>query len=100
MIKNVPGSQLTVGPNPFQERVANPSLAKNLRVGQETKDKETEMKKASEGFEEIFARYLLNTMRQSVPKSSIFGKGFGADVYTSMFDEQIAKKITSTGKLG
>lgn len=100
MIQNVPGAKLTIGPNPFQERVANPSLAKNLNIGQETKDKETEMKKVSEGFEEIFARHLLSTMRQSVPKSSLFGKGFGADFYTSMFDEQIAKKITSTGKLG
>jgi soluble lytic murein transglycosylase-like protein len=58
------------------------------------------LKKAAQGFETIFITYLLRTMRQSVPESSLFGPGLAGDFYKSLFDEKIAEAVASKNGIG
>ena len=55
------------------------------------------LKEACRGFEEIFINMMLKEMRKAVPKSGLLPDSLQKDIYTSMFDQQIAREI-STGK--
>jgi len=39
-------------------------------------------------------------MRSTIPKNTLFGKGMGEDIYTSLFDWEISKEMASRGGLG
>ena len=58
------------------------------------------LKEAARGFEAIFISELLKVMRKSIGKSNLLGQGLGGEIYTSMFDENLAKVIASNGGLG
>ena len=55
---------------------------------------------AAQGFESIFAQYLLKTMRSAVPNVGFMGKSFASDTYQGMFDEYLSKKAGESGGLG
>jgi soluble lytic murein transglycosylase-like protein len=58
------------------------------------------LKKACEQFESLFIYYMLKTMRSASEKSSLFGDGLGADVYSQLFDEGLADKMAENGPFG
>ena len=67
------------------------------------KDVETikkEMHKAAEGFEAIFTRQLLKTMRSTLMEKSMFGEGPSGDIYGDIMDSAIADKMAARGDLG
>lgn len=58
--------------------------------------------KAAKELESLFLNQLLKTMRQTIPKSEMsegfgLGEGLGKDVYTSMFDQELAMKMAGVG---
>ena len=55
------------------------------------------LKEAAQDFEAIFLTMILKNMRKSMPQSNLFGNGPGADIYSGMFDENIAKTVASKG---
>ena len=55
------------------------------------------LRKACQGFEEIFLNMMLKEMRKALPKGGLFPETLQKDIYTSLFDQQIAKDI-STGR--
>lgn len=57
------------------------------------------LEQAAQDFEAIFIAQLLRGMRRSIPQSGIFGKGLSADIYSGMFDQEIAKAIAGKGAL-
>lgn len=57
------------------------------------------VKKICNQFEAIFVAKLLESMRTS-KESGLFGDGFGADTYQSMFEGKVAEQIASTGQVG
>ncbi len=62
----------------------------------EVKQRYLKLKRASEDFQSLFLSYLLKTMRQTVPESKLFGKGFGGEVFTEMFDTKIAEHLSGS----
>jgi len=59
-----------------------------------------ELEKACRDFESIFLGYMLKEMRKSVQTSSLTEDSFGRRMYTSMFDEEVARFAASSGSLG
>jgi len=59
-----------------------------------------ELKQAAEQFEALFIYYMLKTMRKTVPKSGLFGKGLGGEIIQSMFDEKLSEKMALETRLG
>ena len=57
------------------------------------------VKKICDQFEAIFVSKLLESMRTS-EESGLFGEGFGADTYQSLFESKVAEQIASTGQIG
>ncbi|RMD90450.1 MAG: lytic transglycosylase domain-containing protein [Calditrichaeota bacterium] len=58
------------------------------------------LKEAAQGFEALFISELLKVMRKSIGKSNLLGEGLSGEIYTSMFDESLARVIASNGGLG
>lgn len=58
------------------------------------------VKEAAQNFESIFITYLFRSMRETVPKSSLFGGGVSGDIYTSLFDENISGLVARKGGIG
>ncbi|HDD35360.1 MAG TPA: flagellar biosynthesis protein FlgJ [Candidatus Desulfofervidus auxilii] len=58
------------------------------------------LKRACKEFESFFIYYLLKVMRKTVPKVELFYGGLAQDIYTSMLDEELAKKAANIGGLG
>jgi Rod binding domain-containing protein len=61
---------------------------------------DAKLKKACQDFESIFLFHLLKSMRSSVPKDGLLEKGLGNDIFTSMMDEELAKRIAHTQGVG
>lgn len=57
----------------------------------------TKIKKACRDFESIFTYYLMKTMRQTVPKSSLLGNFAGKDTYYMMMDQKVAEEMSNKG---
>ena len=55
---------------------------------------QAELKKVCSDFESIFIGYMLKSMRSTVPQSGLT-KGAGSDLYTSMFDREVAQCLSS-----
>ncbi|HHI02407.1 MAG TPA: hypothetical protein ENL22_02665 [candidate division Zixibacteria bacterium] len=58
--------------------------------------------KAAKELESLFLYQLLKTMRQTIPKSELsgdygLGEGLGKDIYTQIFDQELAMKMAGTG---
>jgi Rod binding domain-containing protein len=58
------------------------------------------LRKACEQFESLFIYYMLKTMRDASDKSSLFGEGFGSEIYSQLFDEGLADKMAENGPFG
>ena len=76
-----------------------------LDNSQETKkvnnDKELQrLKKVCADFEAVMLSKLMKSMRQTVGESSLFGEGFGAETYQSMFDTKMAEEIAHGSGFG
>ena len=61
------------------------------------------LKKATKEFESFFTYQLLKAMRKTIPKSTLteggaFSGGMGKEIFTDMFDEKMAKQMTTDSK--
>lgn len=65
-----------------------------------SKLQDTKLKKACQDFESIFLFHLLKAMRSTVPKEGFLEDDLGNDIYTSMMDEELAKKMSSGKGIG
>ncbi|MBI5598581.1 MAG: peptidoglycan DD-metalloendopeptidase family protein [Deltaproteobacteria bacterium] len=63
------------------------------------KDRKDASEAASE-FESLFIYYMLETMRNSVTKSGLFGNDRGEEVYRGMLDEELSNSIAKAGGIG
>jgi len=75
--------------------LTNKTAVKGPDTGNKVDD--AKLKEACQGFEEIFINMMLKEMRKGIPRSGLFPDSLQKDIYTGMFDQQIAREI-STGK--
>ena len=61
---------------------------------------EAKLKKASGDFEALFINQLMQSMRRTVLKSKLMEDAPGKEVYQSLFDREISKKMAQKGALG
>jgi flagellar protein FlgJ len=61
---------------------------------------EAKLKKAAEDFEALFINQLMQSMRRTVLKSKLLEDAPGREVYQSLFDREISKKMAQKGALG
>ncbi|MFZ5979328.1 MAG: transglycosylase SLT domain-containing protein [Candidatus Zixiibacteriota bacterium] len=59
------------------------------------------LKKATQEFESFFIYYMMKTMRKTIPENSLaenslFSTDSGKDIYTQMFDMEIARSVTKS----
>ncbi len=75
--------------------------SKALSANETMEDRKAKLYKASKDLESIFLYHMLQTMRKTVPDNSgglsAPGMGFGKDMYTQMFDQELASKMAGVG---
>ncbi len=62
--------------------------------------RDVDLKKASQEFESIFIAYLLKVMRNTIEESGLTEGGFGKEIYTELFDQEMSRSIAQHGALG
>jgi murein DD-endopeptidase MepM/ murein hydrolase activator NlpD len=60
----------------------------------------TDVKKAAQEFESLFVSYLLKVMRETVEESGLMEGGLGKDIYSDLFDQEVARGIAQQSVLG
>lgn len=70
---------------------AQPQAADKEKIG---------ARKAAREFEALFVGMMLKSMRETVGKDMLTGKGQGEDIYRSLLDQEYAKSIAEQGGLG
>ena len=64
-------------------------------------DRNSELYKASQDFEALFIKQMLDVMRKTIHKEDdLLGGGIGQDVYEDMLYDQYAKKMAATAQFG
>ena len=58
------------------------------------------LKKACSDFEALFLARMMKIMRQSVPSSGLWGNGPGKEIYDSLMDQELGKKLAEREGLG
>ncbi len=66
----------------------------------EKKAQDGRLREACQGFEEIFINMMLKEMRKTVPAGGLFPDSLQKDIYTSMFDQQVARQISTSRGIG
>lgn len=80
------------------------SLKSNFKTLVKEKDRELQQKglrKAAQDLESLFVSMIFKQMRSSVPKDKLTGgSGREQEIFTSMFDDEIAKTIANGKGIG
>jgi murein DD-endopeptidase MepM/ murein hydrolase activator NlpD len=58
------------------------------------------LREAAKEFEALFLSYMLNVMRESIEDSGLTDSGLGRDIYTELFDQELARSLAGRGALG
>jgi murein DD-endopeptidase MepM/ murein hydrolase activator NlpD len=58
------------------------------------------LREAAKEFEALFLSYMLNVMRESIEDSGLTENGLGRDIYTELFDQELARSMAGRGALG
>jgi flagellar protein FlgJ len=59
-----------------------------------------ELEKACHQFESLFIKYMLKTMRETIPENSLFGGGQAEKIYTGMLDDEVAQSVSRQRGIG
>ena len=59
-----------------------------------------ELEKACHQFESLFIKYMLQTMRETIPENSLFGGGQAEKIYTGMLDDEVAQTVSQQRGIG
>ncbi|MBN2060134.1 MAG: peptidoglycan DD-metalloendopeptidase family protein [Deltaproteobacteria bacterium] len=62
-----------------------------------SKQKNDALKKACREFESVFAHEILKSMRRTIEKVDLFHGGQGEEIYESMLDQELSKKLAGYG---
>lgn len=58
------------------------------------------LREAAEGMEGVFLDYMMNVMRQTIPKNEMDMESPATKIYRSMLDTEVAQKAARSGGIG
>ncbi len=83
------------------ELITSPLPQQQLKVGGAVTDKDkVAARKAAREFEGLFVGMMLKSMRETVGKDMLAGKGQSDEIYRSMLDQEYVKAVVERGGLG
>jgi flagellar protein FlgJ len=74
-------------------------IQNNGRAGKSAPN-DKELEKACHEFESLFIKYMLQTMRDTIPENSLFDGGQAEKIYTGMLDDQVARTVSQQRGIG
>lgn len=69
----------------------------NFRPEMDPVKKDRELRKACRDFEAVFTYQLLKSMRKTIDKCDLFHGGQGEEIYESLLDQELSKKLAGAG---
>ncbi len=87
-IRNIP---------PHMTRNTATMSTKTDAVSPEDAEKDRKLRKACADFEALFISYIFQTMRKTVPESTVTGKMPGKDTYTMIMDQKLSEDLARRG---
>ena len=72
----------------------------SLRGNDNIEARKAKLRKAAEGFEAIFIRQILKSMRSTLTSGGMFGSGSVGEIYSDIMDNAISEKIAERGDMG
>lgn len=92
--------RLALGAAEQQDALAQGRMAENLaQNGADDAAKRAKMRQACEGFESIFIQKMWEQMRATLPREGLM-KSKEEEFWMSMYDQELAKSMTSAGGIG
>ena len=65
-----------------------------------TPESAARLREAAREFEAVFLGYMLQVMRETISESGLAEGGPGRDIYTELFDQELARSLAGRGALG
>jgi murein DD-endopeptidase MepM/ murein hydrolase activator NlpD len=98
MMRDVLSARL-MNPAPANE-LDRPAASLLQKAGSRKGENTAELRAAAKEFEALFLSYMLNVMRASIEDSGLTDNGLGQDIYTELFDQELARSMAGRGALG
>lgn len=73
---------------------------RNRSRGGTSDSNDQELEKACHQFESLFVKYMLQTMRDTIPENNLFGGGQAEKIYTGMLDDEVARSVSQQRGIG
>lgn len=87
--------------NPVEDLKNRLPVHKTGKSGAQHKiDKNSKLYKASQEFEALFVKQMLDTMRKTINKTGLLDGGYAEDIFEDMLFDKYALKIAENGNLG
>jgi peptidoglycan hydrolase FlgJ len=85
---------------PINKTVSSPERSAPASRPEGKKLDREKLKKTCSDFEALFMARMLKQMRQSIPQNGLLGNGPGKEIYQSLMDQELAKKMSQRGGVG
>ncbi len=82
-----------------KDKVVGDAFENRLKSALDNNDKK-ELKKTCQEFEGILIGMLYKEMKATVPKSELFEKDIGSEIFNSMFDDKLVEEASKGGGIG
>ncbi len=67
-----------------------------IKKGAADPEKEKELKDACAGFEAIFMKKMIESMRDTLPGNALFPPSNGMEIFESLYDQYLAEKLSQS----
>lgn len=82
-----------------KDKAVGDAFEERLKTAMDKKDAK-ELKKACQEFEGMLLNMLYKEMKATVPKSDLFSKDVGNDIFNSMLDDKLIEQASKSGSFG
>ena len=76
------------------------NLQTTKQIENKPRGEQAKLQQACQDFEAIFIKQMLDSMRKTVNKTSLFGRNMAEDIFEDMLYDEYAKEMAQTTDLG
>ncbi len=77
-----------------------PIMFKEPAFSADQKKKDMKLHESARNLEALVFEKMLSSMRKAIPKSGLFDEGQAEEIYQSMMDQELGKRIAQSGGMG